>query len=136
VDTNEVSHGFLLTNSGGFTEFDAPNAGMGPFSVNLPAGNDGLSDQGAVAGYFYDDNSVPHGFLRAPDGTFSEFDAPDSLETYVYGLNSQQTVVGLYITSEGAGLGGFLRTVDGKIETILLPLNSNSDSVLCGANWP
>ncbi len=135
TDTNGVSHGFLLASNGGFTEFDAPNAGTGAFQGTYPAVSDGLTDQEAVGGFVYDNNFLAHGFVRAPDGTFTEFDATsNSLGTYVFGINSQQTVAGVYATPDGAGLGGFLRTSDGKIKTILVPLIGNIDTVSFGVN--
>ncbi len=37
-----------------------------------------LNAVGAIAGYYIDSKSVYHGFLRLPDSTITEFDAPDA----------------------------------------------------------
>jgi len=122
ADSNNAFHGFLITSGGEFMQFDAPGAGLGPFQGTTPIASEGLTEQGAIAGTVFDTNSVAHGFLRAPDGTFSVFDATTDAEaTYGFGVNSQQTVAGIYATPEGAGLGGFLRTADGQITTVLTP---------------
>jgi hypothetical protein len=54
-----------------FTTFDpAGSADTFPNSIN-PAG--------AITGRYFDANFVAHGFVRAPDGTITTFDAPDDV---------------------------------------------------------
>jgi hypothetical protein len=111
LDSNSVYHGFLLTPQGQFTEFDAPNGGTSAYQGTQAAG---LTDDGAVAGTVEDSGDTSHGFLRGPDGSFTEFDAAGGMcDTYVSDINSQQTIVGLYV-APGA-TGGFLRSVSGEI---------------------
>jgi hypothetical protein len=133
IDSNSALHGFLLTPNGTFTPFDAPGAGTGPFQGTVPATADGLTDEGAVGGTVFGSDGFAHGFLRARDGTFSEFDATsDNLATLVFGVNSQQTLAGLYFELSGAE-GGFVRTADGTITDIPVPIPPNG-TVSLGVN--
>src|SRR5215831_15680961 len=63
-----------------FTTFDAPGAGTGPghgtFITYDPPGKIGsvaqsINPAGAIAGPCRDASQVHHGYLRAPDGTFT-----------------------------------------------------------------
>jgi hypothetical protein len=38
---------------------------------------------------------MAHGFLRAPDGTFTTIDPPGSLATFVLGTNAAGAITGL-----------------------------------------
>jgi len=134
ADSQSVYHGFSIIN-GQFEQFDAPGSGNGPFQGTIPIVSEGLTNGGAIAGTYIDSNGEGHGFLRAPDGTLSEFDAvPDATNTYGFGVNSQQTVVGLFTSPERVGLGGYLRTVDGEIHALDFPVLGNPDFVTFGAN--
>ena len=57
-----------------FTTIDPPGSIYTyPWSIN-PAG--------AITGNYYDATGTgPHGFLRAPDGTFTTFDIPGAVDT-------------------------------------------------------
>ena len=55
------------------TVFDAPGAGTGPGQGTLGIA---IHPSGAIAGASIDANSVWHGFLRAPCGALTTFDAP------------------------------------------------------------
>src|SRR5262249_6702453 len=77
-DANTVIHGFLRARDGTFTTFDAPGACtaqsctqpfQGTFAWNI-------NPAGAIAGYYNDSSNVAHGYMRAPDGTITTFDAP------------------------------------------------------------
>src|SRR5438309_8448833 len=70
-------HGYVRAASGTFTQIDAPDAGAGPFpQVTSPSSITPMSMTAAVAitGFDVDANSVQHGFVRAPNGTITEFD--------------------------------------------------------------
>ena len=58
---------------GAIITFDAPGAGTGPQQGTLAYA---INQAGTIAGYYFDSNPVTHGFLRAPDGSFTTFDAP------------------------------------------------------------
>src|SRR5690242_2599165 len=55
------------------TTFDAPGAGTAPGQGTVAFS---LNPAGAIAGFFRDANNARHGFLRAPDGTFTIIDDP------------------------------------------------------------
>ena len=53
-----------------FTIFDPPDAGTGQFQGTFPTA---ISPATVITGYYLDANSVYHGFVRAPRGTFTSF---------------------------------------------------------------
>src|SRR5438105_3639550 len=67
----------LSVNAGGkkttITKFDAPGAGTAAGQGTFPSG---INPSGAITGFIRDANVARHGFLRAPDGTFTIFDDP------------------------------------------------------------
>jgi hypothetical protein len=73
VDVNGVLHGFVRSNQGTFTTYDAPGAGTGAGQGTLPESN---NTAGAITGQYIDGNFVNHGFLRHTQGSFSVFDVP------------------------------------------------------------
>lgn len=85
---------------------------------------DSINPAGAIAGDVFDDNNVSHGFLRAPDGTITTFDAPGAgtgpgqgTETGNYcGLNTAGAITGLFFDDNNA-YHGFVRAPDGAITT-------------------
>lgn len=78
IDDNNVNHGFAIGLDGTFATFDAPEEGTGPgqgtqaYDVS-PSDN---QNHATIVGLFYDQNSVWHGFLRAPDATIKAIDTP------------------------------------------------------------
>jgi hypothetical protein len=109
VDANGVLHGFVRSNQGTFSTFDAPGAGTGAGQGTLPESNNTL---GAIAGNLIDGNFVNHGFLRAPDGAITSFDVPGTgtgagQGTIPLGNNNPGAITGEYI--DGANVvHGFL----------------------------
>src|SRR5215471_8904157 len=77
-DANEAIHGYLRAADGTFTEFDVPGSFCTSFSGTFTscASPTGISPLGEITGSYSDVNDVFHGFLRAPNGTFTTFDAP------------------------------------------------------------
>src|SRR5438874_12600755 len=67
----------LSVNAGGttttITKFDAPGAGT---ALGQGTYANGMNTPGAVTGFIRDANAARHGFLRAPDGTFTIYDDP------------------------------------------------------------
>ena len=63
-DNRDRKHAKIVT-------FDAPGAGIGTLATAINPG-------GAIAGPYIDANNAFHGYVRAPDGTFTTFDAPDA----------------------------------------------------------
>jgi len=58
------------------TSFDVPGAGTGFGQGTFPTA---INPAGVITGYYLDAGSIPHGFLRARDGTFIPFDPQGSL---------------------------------------------------------
>lgn len=109
VDVNGVLHGFVRSNQGTFTTYDAPGAGTGAGQGTLPESNNTV---GAITGQYIDGNFVNHGFLRDMQGGFSVFDVPGTgtgagQGTIPLGNNNPGAIVGEYI--DGANvIHGFL----------------------------
>ncbi len=100
-----VIHGFVRDPLGVITKFDPPGATGGSY----PAG---ISDQGAVTGYYYDAVGT-HGFVRDAAGKFTVFDAPAGSSTLPAGINASGAVTGVYYDS--LGVHGFVRDSQGAI---------------------
>jgi hypothetical protein len=75
-DASNVIHGFVRAPNGAITTFDAPGAGTapGPPFQGTFAGN--INPAGVIAGDYADASNVIHGFVRAPNGAITTFDAP------------------------------------------------------------
>ena len=96
-------HGFLRTAGGTVTLIDPPGVG-GPGSYASA-----INTSGVIAGYFYDSNSVSHGYVRNLDYSFTIIDHPDAYAgTFISGLNDSGQVVGTYVDAQGA-FHGFVR---------------------------
>ncbi|MBV9617748.1 MAG: hypothetical protein JO201_00915 [Verrucomicrobia bacterium] len=129
-DTNFARHGFLRTHSGSFITFDDPAAGT--CSANCGAIGNGQGTRGysinvfgEVAGFFTDNTAHCHGFIRSPNGTFTQIDAPDAGQgpfpqgTFVseitpMGINAVGVVIGFYVDASSVQ-HGFVRSPEGKI---------------------
>src|SRR5205807_84513 len=112
------------------TTFDAPGAGTAAgqgtiaFAINL---------SGAIAGFTRDANNARHGFLRAPDGTFTIFDDPNAGScsascgnigngqgTRAFAINPSGQIVGSYTDNIGR-CHGYVRAASGTITPIDAP---------------
>jgi hypothetical protein len=115
------------------TTFDAPDAGTSgatgqgtlPIRINL---------WGAIVGFTRDTNDMRHGFLRAPDGTFTTFDVPATPShgipgaattgayqgTRAYGINFAGAITGYY-TDTNYVAHGYVRAPNGAITTFDVP---------------
>ena len=74
---------------------------------------------------YVDIANVLHGFLRAPDGSFTKFDAPGAGTGYAQGtnagnINRSGTISGIYTDMNNVA-HGFLRTAKGKFTTFDVP---------------
>ena len=121
VDANNVGHGFVRAADGTLATFDAPGAGTGPGQPGCSNTDscpgtipENINPSGAITGKYNDDNGVSHGFLRAPDGTITEFDVPGAgtapgQGTVPFCNNPVDAITGYYIDSSDV-LHGFLRS--------------------------
>ena len=123
-DASGVVHGYLRARDGSFTTFDVPGAGgagTGPYPGTLASF---INPAGAITGLYTDANYAAHGFVRAPDGTITTFDAPGAgtgsgegtfVETPTGGINPAGEITG--DSCDAVTCHGFLRTPDGTITT-------------------
>ena len=117
-DANSIIHCFLRAPNGTFTNVDPPGSigsteaapsGEAPIVINTA---------GAIAGN-YSDGIGLHGFLRAPDGTFTTFDPPASptygSQTFPMAINPAGAIAGSYMDGNTGSYRGFLRAPDGTV---------------------
>jgi hypothetical protein len=118
------------TNTTAITQFDAPGAGTGTGEGTFPSG---INPLGAITGFIRDANAARHGFLRAPDGTFTIFDDPaagtcstscgtigNGQGTRAYAINPAGTITGFY-TDNSARCHGYVRAANGSFTQIDAP---------------
>ena len=118
IDKTFVQHALLRTPDGKVITYDAPGAGKTPGSpanisplgdylyqgTNLAGISPGLNLWGAVTSAYLDENNVYHGYLRTPEGNFTDFDAPDAGKGLAQGtvpisLNDLGVITGFYLDS-------------------------------------
>jgi hypothetical protein len=138
-DANYVHHGFVRTSGGTISTIDAPGAGTNPGQSKGLAfqGTNGVSINagGAITGAWADSNYAVHGFVRATDGTITEFDVTGAGGAGTFGtisgaLNTWGGIAGLYQGTDGV-IHGFQRTPDGTITTFDDP-NAGTTGTLPG----
>src|SRR5439155_14500922 len=127
-DDSNVSHGSLPAPHGTFTTFDAPGAGTGDGQGTFaPVFGFNINSQGTITGNYIDASNVSHGFVRAPNGTLTTFDAPgagtttDSFQgTYPSSINQAGAICGAYL-DESNVYHGFVRAPNGTLTTFDAP---------------
>jgi uncharacterized membrane protein len=121
INQNSVLLGFLRAPDGTVTTIAPPGSTF--TFVGSPFFNNGgppINPAGALAGYYFDASGAEHGFLRAPNGTFSTFDPLGSTSTFPSGINPEGAISGGYFDANSV-LHGFLRARDGTITTFDVP---------------
>jgi hypothetical protein len=105
---------------------DAPGAGTGQFQGTFPTA---ISAAGVITGYYLDANNIPQGFLRAPNGTFPNFDPLGSLVSLLaalnppgqgskaFGINQAGAITGYYYDGNGSP-HCFLRAPNGTFTNV------------------
>jgi len=90
-------------------------------AVNYPSATStfalDMTEGGTIVGAFK--TTTPgeeHGFLRTPDGQYTQIDIPGSIQTETYGINNSGDLVGRYRDSSGVDHGYLMRK--GKVTTI------------------
>jgi len=85
-----------------------------------------MAPGGGVIGYYIDDMGFAfHGFLRAPDGTITTFDAPGAgtsypLGTFAESINTVGAITGFY--QDGSSVyHGYLRAPGGTLTSFDAP---------------
>jgi hypothetical protein len=113
---------------GTFVSFDGPNAGTQQFHGTFPVA---INPWGGVALTTVADSGSSHAYVRHPNGTFLEIHPPNTLGTYVSGLNAHGQVAGVF--SDTTQTLGYIRNVDGTY-VILNPPGSTGLASLVGIN--
>ena len=79
-----------------------------------------LNQSGQIAGSYTTLGNVYHGYVREEDGTIASFDAPDSTDTHVIGINSAEDTTGYFFPKSG-GTQQFSRDQYGNVTTFRIP---------------
>ena len=84
-----------------------------------------INAAGTITGVYLDANNVGHGFLRAPDGTFTQIDVPGAgtragQGTQAESINPTGATAGFWVDASYA-VHGFLRTPSGIIAKFDVP---------------
>jgi hypothetical protein len=126
-DANDLRHGFIRSQDGSFTIFDAPGAGTdAPFQGTRAYA---INPSGTITGFFIDSVNVVHGYVRSNQGVITVFDAPGAgTGPYPQGtfpaspliINPNGAIAGWY-TDSAFAVHGFLRYRDGAITTFDAP---------------
>ena len=128
-DSADASHGFVRWIDGHIITFDAPDA-VAASGGTYVCEETCINKEGAVTGWYYDASSAVHGYVRWPDGRFTEFDAPGASLLPFYGtiggsINQDGTVAGYDVDSNNVA-HGFVRTRDGVFTNADDPLASTA----------
>ena len=116
-------HGYVRSNQGVITVFDAPGAGTGPGQGTFPFSPLIINPNGAITGWYVDSAFVSHGFLRDKNGAFTTFDVPGAEAgpgTFPFAISPGGEITGFYDNGINAN-HGFLRDKKGVITTFDVP---------------
>jgi predicted membrane protein len=141
VNNNFVTYGFLRRADGTVITISVP--GSASTSVGAgegePFAGPPINPSGAITGSYSDASGLSHGFVRAPDGTFTTFDAPGAVNgTLLCCITSEGTIAG---TSFDANffVHGFLRApndtftmFDPPGSTLTVPTSTNPAGAITG----
>ena len=114
----------MRKSDGTIITFDHPNAG----TCSANCGNTrrgqgtrayGINPAGEITGWFVDAVDVRHGYVRAADGTITEFDVSGATSTSPYAISPDGTVTGWY--DDAVGSHGFVRDPSGIITVFDVP---------------
>ena len=124
-DNNAVAHGFLLPLGGQFVTFDVAAAGTGAGQGTVVEWASCLAPTGEATGYYVDAGNVIHGYVRAPLGKITTFDAPGAgtgawQGTYSWSINNAGNVTAMFIDSNGV-MHGYTRTAHGVFRVFDVP---------------
>jgi hypothetical protein len=98
--------------------FNAPGAGSSSYQGTNPSS---INPAGAITGIWADSQNAIHGFLRSPDGHFTEFDAPGAVNgTFAYNINPEGAIAGNYLDASNVW-HSFLRAPDGTFTEFEAP---------------
>ena len=140
VNNNFVSFGFLRQADGSVITINIPGSTSTSVGVGFEffAGPP-INPAGAITGSYSDTSAATHGYVRAPDGMFTTFDAPGAVNgTFSICITPTGAIVGASFDAKFVG-HGFLRAPNGiftafdppgSIQTI--PTSINPAGVITG----
>lgn len=128
--------------------FDAPGAGTNGSSQYSPQGTyvHQINFWGAIVGFVRGQDDVRHGFVRAPNGTFTMIDVKEAgggpgQGTWATGINFMGVVTGYYADPNDVD-HGYVRDLKGNVTTIDVPgsqytwsLFINDEGTIAGYYW-
>ena len=104
-----------------------PPPGLTPAKQTVP---NSISDLGQIAGYYtFGSGNIPHGFLRAADGTITSFEA--GFSTFPTSINAAGAITGSYADASGTSGHNFVRAPGGSI-TSFDPPSPPPPGLFCG----
>ncbi|MBV9991352.1 MAG: hypothetical protein JOZ72_08655 [Alphaproteobacteria bacterium] len=74
----------------------------------------GIDIKGDVFGFWVDQSSVRHGYVRMKDGTLTKFDAPHAVDTSASGADASGNLVGDFVDGNLHKTRFYLRKIDGS----------------------
>lgn len=120
IDANNTQHAIVRATDGTITNIDPPVDPPNAVTFASPFGQDCLTEDGRIVGG-YSDATGTHGFLRTPDGHYTNIDVEGAVGgTVASGINEEGSIVGGYIDANGVN-HGFLRAPEGRITLVDVP---------------
>lgn len=120
-----------LAQPGTIITFDAPGAGTG---FRQGTTSTGINAAGFITGYYVDSSDINHGFVRSPNGGFTEFDAASTGPgTLPYGINDAGVITGYYLDVYFTA-HGFVRSPSGALTTFDAPVSGGSGTYAYSIN--
>jgi len=125
-----VYHSYVFDPSQGSQWVDFPSQGTTTIAYSGTQISS-MNTSGTIVGTFTDASSIPHSFVRSPDGTFSMIDPPGTVSTAppggsgltgssCYGINDSGFIVGQY-TDTNFITHGYVRDPQGNFTTLDAP---------------
>jgi hypothetical protein len=122
VNESVVFLGFLRARDSSFTTINVPGSTSTFVGSGFEGGGPPINPAGAVTGNYFDASGLSHGFLRAPDGTFTRFDAPGAVNgtDFVCCITPEGAIAGVSFDANFVD-HGFLRAPKGSFTTFDVP---------------
>jgi uncharacterized membrane protein len=115
-DSSDHEHSFFRASDGSLTTFDPPGTSF-PLVGTGGSGASGVTPNGAIVGSYLDAAGAIHGYLRASNGAFTVFDAPDSTVTSPAAINPSGEITGRFVPAGSVISRGFVRSPSGVMTT-------------------
>lgn len=140
VDSNQVTHGFLLPFGGSIVTFEAASLTGGQGGDSPGTDFVTVNTAGESAGTYVDVNSVVHGFIRSSSGTITTINVSaagtgSGQGTAITALDSAGDVGGLYTDANNVA-HGFVRSSSGTISTFDPPATAGTSPGIFPFSYP